>query len=116
MSGISQNGMGMILELHFRIAEESNFRRIFCAMKYTHPRSAQNGCTPLGNACLKGHAEVVRALLSAGANKDAADKVGIILLLCSSFNIVCKQKYAQYVPDLLRSVVRHSVMPFLEVV
>ena len=54
------------------------------------PGSAQNGFTPLGYACLQGHLEVVRALLSAGANKGAADKVGNILLLCYSCNIVCK--------------------------
>ena len=47
-----------------------------------------DGCTPLSYACLQGHVEIVGALLSAGSNKDAAVEVGIVLLLCSSFNIV----------------------------
>ena len=54
----------------------------------TFPRYAQNGRTPLGNACRQGHVDVVCALLSAGADKDAADKVGFTWLLCYSFNIV----------------------------
>ena len=38
--------------------------------------SSQSGATPLHIAAEKGHTEVVKALLAAGANKDAADKVG----------------------------------------
>ena len=35
----------------------------------------QNGSTPLGMAAGKGHTEVVKALLAAGAGTDIADKV-----------------------------------------
>ena len=55
---------------------------------YICPGSAQDGGTPLGYACSRGHVEVVQALLSAGANKETADLVGITLI-CSFFNIFC---------------------------
>ena len=72
------------------------------------PGSPQDGFTPLEVACSKGYLEVVQSLLSAGADREAADKAGITLLLCSSFNtLVCTYvlvlKYA-HVPDLLRTV------------
>ena len=41
----------------------------------------QNGWTPLHSAAVAGHANGVRQLLEAGANKDAADKVGGARLL-----------------------------------
>ena len=42
---------------------------------------AQDGQTPLHKAADRGHADVVRLLLEAGANKDAVDKVGRALAL-----------------------------------
>ena len=52
------------------------------------PRSAQDFGTPLSLACSQGHIDVIQTLLSAGANKEAVDKVGMALLLCYSFSIV----------------------------
>eukprot|EP00961_Rhodomonas_salina_P138373 1861219-Rhodomonas_salina.1 len=36
----------------------------------------QYGCTPLHEAAVKGHAEAARALMEAGADKEAKNKVG----------------------------------------
>ena len=55
---------------------------------HTRHGCAQDGCTPLHVASRYGHAAVVAALLAAGGNKDAADKVRVCVCVC-----VCERSY-----------------------
>ena len=52
---------------------------LFCFDVLQCPGSAQAGEAPLGIACGEGHVEVVKKLLSAGANTEAVGNVCVCL-------------------------------------
>ena len=60
-------------------------------------RNDKDGLTPLHVATENGHAEVIKMLLAAGANKDAADKDG-----CTPLYIAAEDGHAEVIK--MRSV------------
>jgi ankyrin repeat protein len=48
-------------------------------MRFEFENYHQEGVTPLINACSKGHSEIVRLLMAAGANHEAQDKVSFLV-------------------------------------